>query len=98
MGREAILVVDANGLLQCPRGELSKLCESTGLIDICSMMHGSENKPATSDPGSRRVNCITTQGAHMALKALCEKASHLLEAGRRFFDAQTLEERLQAPN
>jgi hypothetical protein len=39
-----------------------------------------------------------TQRAHMALTALCDKAPHLLEADRRFFDAQPLAERLQAPN
>jgi hypothetical protein len=39
-----------------------------------------------------------TQGAHMALKALHKNAPCPLEADRRFFVDQSLEERLQAPN
>jgi hypothetical protein len=40
----------------------------------------------------------TTERLKMALMALCEKAEHLLEADRRFFNAQTLEDRLRASN
>jgi hypothetical protein len=38
-----------------------------------------------------------TQGAHMALRALCEKAPHLPEANRQLFDAQPLEDSLHNP-
>jgi hypothetical protein len=38
-----------------------------------------------------------SQGAKMAMAALRKKAPHLLEADQCCFDAQTPEERLQAP-
>jgi hypothetical protein len=52
-------------------------------------VHGKESR-ATGQDGA-------TQSAWTALTALCEKAPHLLEADRRFFGDETLEERLEAP-